>query len=42
MPGMEIYFLTNQSDQEINFSPSFRVNGMKPQLWDAMTGTVIP
>ncbi|MCD6597960.1 MAG: glycoside hydrolase family 2, partial [Bacteroidales bacterium] len=24
MPGMEIYFLTNQSDKEINFSPSFR------------------
>lgn len=42
MPGMEIYFLTNQSDQEINLSPSFRVNGMKPQLWDAMTGTIRP
>ena len=42
MPGMEIYFLTNQSDQEINLSPSFRVNGMKPQLWDAITGTIRP
>ena len=40
MPDMEIYFLTNQSDEEINLSPSFRVNGMKPQLWDAMTGTI--
>jgi len=42
MPGMEIYFLTNQSDQEINFSPSFRVNGLKPQLWDAMSGSIRP
>jgi hypothetical protein len=40
MPGMEIYFLTNQSDQTIEFSPSFRVNGMKPQLWDAVTGDI--
>ncbi|MCK0148093.1 hypothetical protein MWU78_20775 [Arenibacter sp. F26102] len=42
MPGMEIYFLTNQSDEEINFSPSFRVSDMKPQLWDAITGEVRP
>lgn len=42
MPDMEIYFLTNQSDEEINLSPSFRVNGLKPQLWDAMTGTIRP
>lgn len=42
MPGMEIYFLTNQSDQEVNLSPSFRVNGMQPQLWDAITGTRRP
>lgn len=38
LQGMEIYFLTNQSDEEVNFSPTFRVKGMKPQLWDAMTG----
>ncbi|MCA1760086.1 MAG: glycoside hydrolase family 2, partial [Bacteroidales bacterium] len=40
LPGMEIYFLTNQSDEEINFVPSFRVSGMKPQLWDAVTGEI--
>lgn len=40
MPGMDIYFLTNQSEKEISFSPSFRVNGMKPQLWDAVTGDI--
>lgn len=40
LPGMEIYFLTNQSDHEIEFSPSFRVSGIKPQLWDAVTGEI--
>jgi hypothetical protein len=40
MPGMEIYFISNQSDDELNFSPSFRVKGMKPQLWDAVTGEI--
>jgi hypothetical protein len=39
---MEIYFLTNQSDEEISLSPSFRVQGLKPQLWDAMTGDIRP
>ncbi len=39
-PGMEIYFLTNQSEEEISFTPSFRVNGLKPQLWDAVTGEI--
>jgi hypothetical protein len=40
MPGMEIYFICNQGDDELNFSPSFRVTGMKPQLWDAVTGEI--
>lgn len=40
MRGMDIYFLTNQSDKEVNFTPSFRVSGLKPQLWDAVTGEI--
>ena len=40
LPGMEIYFITNQSEEEINFEPSFRVKGLKPQLWDAVTGEI--
>ncbi len=40
LPGMEIYFLTNQSDEVVEFVPSFRVKGMKPQLWDAVTGEI--
>lgn len=39
-PEMEVYFLTNQSEEEISFSPSFRVKGMNPQLWDAITGDI--
>lgn len=38
--GMEIFFLTNQSEEEVNFEPSFRVKGLKPQLWDAVTGEI--
>jgi hypothetical protein len=41
MPGMDIYFITNQSDKEIEFHPTFRVdNKLKPQLWDAVTGEI--
>ena len=40
LPGMEIYFITNQSDAKINIDPSFRVSGLKPQLWDALTGEI--
>ncbi len=40
MSGMEVYFLTNQGEEKINFEPSFRVKGMKPQLWDAVTGEI--
>ncbi len=40
MPGMEIYFLTNQGDGMLSFEPSFRVSGLQPQLWDAVTGEI--
>ncbi len=40
MDDMEIYFLTNQGDKEIMVTPSFRVDGLKPQLWDAVTGEI--
>jgi hypothetical protein len=40
-PGMDIYFITNQSDDEIEINPVFRVDkNLKPQLWDAVTGNV--
>lgn len=37
--GREIYFITNQSDTMQNFTATFRVNGMQPELWDATNGT---
>ncbi|MFV0417818.1 MAG: glycosyl hydrolase [Dysgonomonas sp.] len=38
--GMEIYFISNQSDKQITVSPELRVKGMQPELWDATTGSV--
>ncbi|MEA3460559.1 MAG: glycosyl hydrolase, partial [Bacteroidota bacterium] len=40
LPGMEIYFLTNQGDEVLEFMPSFRVSGLQPQWWDAVSGEV--
>jgi hypothetical protein len=40
--GNEVYFITNQSDQTIRINPQFRVSGMKPELWDAVSGAIRP
>ncbi|UMB54112.1 hypothetical protein MKD41_01220 [Lutibacter sp. A64] len=41
LPGMDIYFITNQSNEQIEVSPIFRVNKhLKPQLWDAVSGEI--
>ncbi len=40
LPGMDIYFLTNQGNEVVEFNPSFRIQGKKPQLWDAVTGEI--
>ena len=39
-PGMDIYFLTNQSDNKISINPKFRTVNGTPQLWDAETGEI--
>lgn len=36
-PDAEIYYISNQKDQKAEFSPSFRVAGMQPELWDPVT-----
>ncbi|MDR2086880.1 MAG: glycoside hydrolase family 2 [Dysgonamonadaceae bacterium] len=38
----EIYFITNQSNQKINFSAEFRVKAMQPEMWNPITGSIRP
>ncbi|WP_298763506.1 glycosyl hydrolase [uncultured Polaribacter sp.] len=38
---MDVYFITNQSNKEIEIASVFRVNKkLKPQLWDAVSGEI--
>lgn len=39
-PGMDIYFLTNQSDGALDINPTFRTQEGEPQLWDAVTAEI--
>jgi hypothetical protein len=36
----DLYFLTNRLDRAEQVSASFRISGMAPELWDAVTGKV--
>jgi hypothetical protein len=38
--GVEIYFVSNQSSESITVAPEFRVTGLKPELWDAISGSI--
>jgi hypothetical protein len=38
--GVEIYFVSNQSDRPVTINPQFRVRGLQPELWDAVTGEI--
>lgn len=40
MGGIEIYFLSNQTDQETVIRPEFRVTDKQPELWEATNGTI--
>lgn len=37
LPGKEIYFVSNQSDQPQDVQPQFRVTGMKAEIWNPVT-----
>jgi len=39
--GTDIYFVTNHQRRSEEILASFRVNGKRPELWDAVTGTTI-
>lgn len=34
----EMYFVSNQANHSVEVSPSFRIDGKAPELWDAVTG----
>lgn len=38
----DIYFLTNISDKPVDFTAKFRIDGMQPELWDAVSGEIRP
>ena len=39
--GAEIYFISNQSNQKISFTPTFRVDRtLRPEFWDAVDGSI--
>ncbi len=40
--GNEVYFITNQTDKTIRINPQFRVRGMQPELWEAVSGAIRP
>ena len=36
--GVEIYFVMNRSSNDVALDCAFRVNGLAPELWDAVSG----
>ena len=42
LDGTDIYFVTNHQRRSEEIVASFRVDGKRPELWDAVTGTVTP
>ncbi|QNA43465.1 glycosyl hydrolase [Lacibacter sediminis] len=38
--GMEIYFLSNQTTVTKEVTPQFRVTGLQPEIWEAVTGSI--
>src|SRR5690606_30129539 len=40
LPDGDIYFVSNQHDAKIEVTPTFRIAGKQPELWDAVHGTL--
>jgi len=41
-PGFDIYFVSNQSASAKEVTLSLRVAGRQPELWDAVSGSILP
>jgi hypothetical protein len=41
-PGLDIYFVSNQLDRPRALDVSLRVEGREPELWDPVTGGIVP
>lgn len=35
-----IYFLSNQTERDLDLTPLFRVHGLKPECWDPVSGSI--
>jgi len=42
LDGKEIYFLANIGNRPVDFVAKFRVDGLQPEWWDALNGTMRP
>jgi len=40
MKGIDIYFISNQTDETKVIHPAFRVTGKQPELWEATSGSI--
>lgn len=40
LDGVDIYFVSNRSGKPITAECTFRIEGMAPELWDAVTGDI--
>lgn len=38
--GKNVYFVSNQTEERRNMDCTFRVSGFRPELWDALSGTI--
>jgi hypothetical protein len=42
LPDGEIYFISNRQNREERTTARFRVSGLTPEIWDAVTGSITP